>query len=161
MCIRKKRPGLGTQLTSLHHRRVLSSSPRLFREGSFKQVEVIMETLRTDQSGLWPVSFCCSQSRLDTLSEPRRICLQILPGSAAANRMSVGGDSLSPLRLFQEPEICSGSATVTLSCCCPPSRWHVFWILPLGLQGRRKFLEAFWETVALGRMQRGNINSTI
>lgn len=48
-------------------------------------------------------------------------CLQILPGSAAANRMSVGGGSLS-LYLFQEPEICSGSAGCHSELLLPQSR---------------------------------------
>lgn len=44
-----------------------------------------------------------------------------------------------PWYQFHEPEICLDSAAVTLSFCCPQSRWHIFWILPLGLQGERGF----------------------
>lgn len=72
---------------------------------------MILETLRTDhQDHDWQRLLLTEP--LHKLSEPVRTCLQILPGSAAANKMSVGGGSLSPFT-----SIPGARNLLRLSCC--------------------------------------------
>lgn len=142
----------------------VQSSSRPWREGIFNQVLAILGsiwrhwalTMRT-----WVASFVDHRTDMAHCLGPGKPALRFCQAMQLLIECVWVVVSFLSLHLFQEPDFCSSSAGCHFELLLSQPRWHVFWILPPGLLGEGKFLSTFLETDALGRIQRGYINSAV